>query len=138
VWFLGKAGTRRVGVRIQLRNYDFLPPSVLFVDRQARPLPDQSLGLLLRHPEESHVPPAIVNGQILVAERAPDKTFAGYLPGNHPFTERPFLCVRATWEFHIHPQHADVPWEWIRTDPAYGLDYLVTQARSCLRDDVFA
>ena len=40
--------------------------------------------------------------------------------------------------FHVHPQHADLPWEWIRTDADYGLDYLVTHARACIRDDVLA
>jgi hypothetical protein len=136
VWFLGRDGTRRVGVRMQLRNYDFLPPSMTFIDHEGRLHSDQSLGLLLRPPEQTHIPPAIFREGILVVDRA--GAFGGYLPGGHPFTERPFLCVRGTWEFHVHPQHADLPWDWIRPDPNYGLDYLLTHARANFRDDVFA
>jgi hypothetical protein len=120
-------------VRLQLRNYDGLAPSVEFLDERGRPHTQVTLGILLRAPELSHVPPYIMNGQMLVpASRV------GYLPGNHPFTDKPFLCIRGTWEFHVHPQHADVLWEWIRADPGYNLQYVIQHARDAFLPEVFA
>jgi hypothetical protein len=137
VWFVGPDHRRRVGVRIYLRNYDLTAPSLTFISPTSALLRDEDLGLLLRPPDQTKIPPARYEGQLLFAQ-SPKGTFAGYLPGGHPLTQRPFLCIRGTWEFHSHPQHADVPWEWIRTDPNYGLDYLLTHARACFREDVFA
>jgi len=137
VWFVGRDTTRRVGVRVALRNYDLTAPSLSFISSSGAHLRDEDLGLLLRPPDQTKIPPARYEGQLLFAQ-GPAGAFAGYLPGGHPLTQRAFLCIRGTWEFHSHPQHADVPWEWIRTDPNYGFDYLLTHARACFRDDVFA
>jgi hypothetical protein len=41
------------------------------------------------------------------------------------------------WEYHVHPQHAEVAWEWIRSDPGYGLQYVLEQAHAAFRPDIF-
>jgi hypothetical protein len=133
VMFEDRRRRPKAGVRLQLRNYDALPPSLEFLDDKGRPHTQVSLGILLRPPEESHVPPYVRNGMIL---QPPN--LIGYLPGNHPFTERPFLCIRGTWEFHVHPQHADILWEWIRADGSYSLQYLLEHAHHAFRPEVFA
>jgi hypothetical protein len=40
-------------------------------------------------------------------------------PGNlcagvHPVLQRPFACVRGTYEYHTHPSHLNDPWDAIR------------------------
>jgi putative metal binding uncharacterized protein len=130
--FTDRRGRTRAGVRLNLRNFDFLPPSLVFLDERLVPHRDMTLAPLLRDPEFSHVPPAVRAGTILRVKAG------GYVPGNHPFTLRPFLCIRGTWEFHMHPQHADVQWEWLRTEPGYGLQYLIEYARDALLPAAFA
>lgn len=136
VWFLDASDKRRVGVRFQLRNYDLLPASLTFIGSGGGFMSDQQLGLMLKPPDQTRVPPARYDGKVLFARGAPGG-FGGYLPGGHPITGRPFLCIRGTWEFHVHPQHADLPWDWLRGDPNYGLDYLLTHARASFRDEIF-
>jgi len=130
--FVDHHGRPRAGARLQLRNFDALPPSLEFLDASGRPHSEVTLGLLLREPQESHVPPYLLNGQIMRPVGQ-----LGYLPGNHPFTNRPFLCIRGTWEFHVHPQHADILWEWIRSDSTYSLQYLFEHAKHAFRPEVF-
>jgi len=131
VKFADRKGTVRAGVRLQLRNYDFMPPSVVFLNAESAPHSDVTLGVLLRQYEQSHVPPALHGGQMLVADNG------GYLPGGHPFTLQPLLCVRGVWEYHTHPQHAETMWESIRDDPAFGLQYVIEQAHAVFRQDLF-
>ena len=131
VKFADRMGNIRAGVRLQLRNYDFLPPSVVFLNAEGVAHSDMTLGVLLRPYEQSHVPPALQSGQMLVADNG------GYLPGGHPFTLQPFLCVRGVWEYHTHPQHAETMWESIRDDPAFGLQYVIEQAHAVFRRDLF-
>ena len=131
VMFSDRSGRVRAGVLLQMRNYDALPPSLVFLDESRRPHSQESLGVLLTDPGVSHVPPFLQNGFMLVGQAG------GYLPGTHPFTNRPFLCIRGTWEFHMHPQHADVMWEWIRNDSGYNLQYLIENAQRAFRPDLF-
>jgi hypothetical protein len=131
VMFDAPGGRTIGGVRLQLRNFDFLPPSVTFLDADEQLHTVATLGLLLRPFEQSHVPPAIRDGFMLIASTG------GYLPGMHPFTQLPFLCIRGTWEFHVHPQHADIQWEWIRSERGYGLQYLIEQARGVFQEELF-
>lgn len=46
-------------------------------------------------------------------------------PGAHPSTGRPFICMRGSREYHIHPSHTSDGWEAIRDQ--YTLGYLLTQ-----------
>jgi len=131
VQFLDQKQTVRCGVELQLRNYDFLPASVIFTNADRQPHTDMSLGSLLRPYEVSHVPPAIKDGFML------RMSGGGYLPGLHPLTLRPFLCVRGVWEYHTHPQHVEILWESIRGLPGYGLQYVIEQAHNALRPEVF-
>jgi hypothetical protein len=131
VWYRSRRGDRRVGVRLGLRNYDFLAPSLRFLRPDGTLHTDRSLGVLLAEPGQTHVPPLVRNGRILLAKDG------GYLPGNHPFTLAPFLCIRGVWEFHVHPQHADVLWEWIRADPGYGLQYVLEHSFRAFRPDLW-
>jgi len=130
--FLDRTDRPKAGARLRLRNYDALPPSVEFLDERGRPHNQVTLGVLLRAPEVSRVPPYVRNGLMLTPASG-----LGYLPGNHPFTEKPFLCVRGTWEFHVHPQHADIMWEWIRADPAYNLQYILEHAHGAFLPELF-
>lgn len=109
-----------------------MPPSLRFVRADGTLHTDQSVGVLLGTPGETHVPPLVRSGTILLASGG------GYLPGNHPFTLAPFLCIRGVWEFHAHPQHEDVLWEWIRSDNTYGLHYVIEHAYRALRTDLWA
>lgn len=132
VRFRSRAGIVRAGVELNLRNYDFFPPSVVFLDAQGRPHTQESLGVLLAPFDVSHVPPYVEEGHMFGHESG-----KGYLPGQHPFTLRPFLCIRGAWEFHSHPQHADVLWEWIRQNPDYNLPYLLEHSYQAFRRDLF-
>jgi putative metal binding uncharacterized protein len=131
VRFKDRRGNTKAGVQLLLRNYDFLPPSVTFLDENGRPHSAETLGLLLRPHPQANVPPALKDGYMLTASTG------GYLPGAHPFTQLPFLCVKGVWEYHVHPQHAEVAWEWIRTDPGYGLQSVIANAHHAFQESVF-
>ena len=46
-------------------------------------------------------------------------------PSPHPTTNRFFVCMRGTLEYHIHPSHLNDPWEGIRSN--YTLGHILTQ-----------
>lgn len=77
-----------VTVGLDYRNYDLQPPSVTFLDP------------LSRAPSDPIVKPHQVEGQRLRL----------LVPGGHPTTKRPFLCLPGVSEYHIHPEHDGDPW----------------------------
>ncbi len=46
-------------------------------------------------------------------------------PSPHPTTQRFFVCMRGTLEYHIHPSHLTDSWEAIRSN--YTLGDILTQ-----------
>jgi hypothetical protein len=43
----------------------------------------------------------------------------------HPVTGRPFICMRGSREYHVHPSHINDRWETIRDQ--FTLGYVLTQ-----------
>jgi len=88
---------RQFGVRIGLDNFDQCPPSVTFCDPIAwGPL------------DEKQAPPGGFmddTGKIIKA-----------IPGKHPHTQKPFLCVRGVREYHDHPEHSGDSWHLYRSN----------------------
>lgn len=75
------------------------------------------------------MPPSV---SLLAADGAPLTKLVGandsvFNPGPHPATGRPFICMRGTYEYHVHPSHVTDPWENLRRSPAYSLIGLLYQ-----------
>ncbi len=128
--FFKREGVSLCGVRLELRDYDFSPPSVVLIGANGRPLTALQLRAMLAPFQRSHVPPSAM--QLALPGDAND-----YIPGGHPITGLPFICIWGTAELHSHPQHANILWEWLRADPAYGLQRLVEAGREAYRDELF-
>jgi len=45
----------------------------------------------------------------------------------HNITNKPFVCMRGSREYHTHKSHVKDSWEPLRGDTAYQLDNLLTQ-----------
>ena len=50
------------------------------------------------------------HGRMLPGESWP----SGLNHGIHPVLGRPFICIRGTGEFHVHPSHLTDPWDAYR------------------------
>ena len=48
-------------------------------------------------------------------------------PSVHPSIGRPFICMRGSLEYHIHPSHVNDPWEQLRGKSGYDLGGILTQ-----------
>jgi len=75
-------------VGLDYRNYDLEPPSLTFIDP------------LTRTPVDPAFKPHQLEGQQLRL----------LVPGEHPSTKRPFLCLPGIWEYHSHPEHDGDSW----------------------------
>lgn len=82
---------RAFGVRISLADFDQLAPSVVFCD----PFTWEEIPYEKLH-RGNHMGD---NGT----------AFNVILP-EHPFTKKPFLCMRGIREYHEHPQHTGDDW----------------------------
>ena len=60
----------------------------------------------------------------LYAGRIPGGQFH---PGPHPATGRPFVCMRGSREYHLHPNHLNDSWDHYRGRDGMGLVGLVMQ-----------
>ena len=67
---------------------------------------------------------------------ATDGTFLNTAPANptsvfhagpHPTTNRPFVCMRGSREYHTHPSHVTDFWEPVKGLSRYQLDGILTQ-----------
>jgi len=77
-----------VCVGLDYTNYDLEPPSLTF------------LNPVTRLPDDPPFPPfQEVAGQ-----------GRNLVPGKHPETGRPFLCLPGVFEYHSHPEHNDGSW----------------------------
>lgn len=45
----------------------------------------------------------------------------------HPNTDRPFICMRGSREYHTHPSHLNDPWEPLKGSASYTLGGILTQ-----------
>jgi hypothetical protein len=48
-------------------------------------------------------------------------------PGPHPITNRLFLCMRGSREYHTHPSHVSDLWQNLRDTSSYDLGGILTQ-----------
>lgn len=96
---------RAFGVRIELDDFDLVPPSVTFCDPWSwRPLTAE----------------ATVRGNHL----EPNGKAWNVILDAHPITNRTFLCVRGTREYHSHPQHSGD--DWMQYRGSIGVFYLLS------------
>lgn len=47
--------------------------------------------------------------------------------GPHPTTNRPFICMRGSWEYHTHPSHLADLWENVKGKSSFTLGGILTQ-----------
>jgi hypothetical protein len=80
-------------------------------------------------PDWNELPPAIrlmdCNGSYLT--NIPRDPTGVFNPSAHPTTGKPFICMRGSLEYHIHPSHVNDPWEQLRNKSAYDLGGICTQ-----------
>jgi putative metal binding uncharacterized protein len=90
----------RVPLRVKMTCADWneFPPSIALLDREGE--------FLINIPRD---PAGVFN------------------PSVHPATGRPFICMRGSLEYHIHPSHVNDPWELLRGKSAYDLGGILTQ-----------
>src|SRR5207302_435088 len=93
VFRLGNAHARLVGVEMELRNYDFLPASVKYVDSTGAAFDWPGLAPFVR------------------AFPDPQGTARRWIVEAHAATGLPFLCRRGTFEYHTHVQHRHDRWD---------------------------
>lgn len=48
-------------------------------------------------------------------------------PSPHPVTNRLFICMKGTREYHTHPSHVSDPWENLRGHSSYSIGGIITQ-----------
>jgi len=48
-------------------------------------------------------------------------------PSPHPVTNRFFVCMRGSREYHTHPSHVNDPWESLKNSGNYTLGGILTQ-----------
>ena len=48
-------------------------------------------------------------------------------PSPHPLTNRLFICMRGTREYHTHPSHVGDPWDSLRDQSSYTIGGILTQ-----------
>ena len=88
-------GGRAFGVRVDLRGYDQVAPSITFRDPttwELAPYATLPVGQLVDDPAK--VQSVVLDG--------------------HPTLKRPFLCLRGVREYHEHPQHDGDDWAMYR------------------------
>lgn len=94
--------TARDGAHLRLRftcdDWNDLPPSVEFLDWEGR-----SLASIARDPGG-------------VFNNSP-----------HPYTRKPFICMKGVREYHTHPSHRNDAWEAIRGGDRFTLGGILTQ-----------
>lgn len=70
----------------------------------------------------NEAPPSVtlhtLDGSLITA--APTNPTGIFHPSPHPTTQRFFVCMRGTLEYHTHPSHINDPWEAIRSNFTLG------------------
>jgi len=85
-------------IRLICDNWNELPPSIVLLDQQGN-----FLSTPLRDPA------GIFNA------------------GPHPVTNRPFICMRGSREYHTHPSHTGDHWDNVKMLSGYDMGGIVTQ-----------
>jgi hypothetical protein len=104
-----------VCIEFDYTNYDLEPPSLTIIDpfTGAPGLP--YLPVLHVDREAQAVQPLV--------------------PGPHPDTGLPFLCIPGTWEFHSHMEHTNEPWLGeLRRNRAGSLAVLTSRIAGAFHD----
>jgi hypothetical protein len=84
-------------VRMRCENYDQLPASIELLSEE---------GNYLTVTPSGH---GVING------------------GNHPTTNRPFICSPGSREYHTHPSHLGDAWENYKGKSGFDLGGMLTQ-----------
>lgn len=75
------------------------------------------------------LPPSITlhaaDGSLLTA--ALSNPTGVFHPAPHPITNRLFICMRGSREYHTHPSHVSDPWEKHKGTSSYDLGGILTQ-----------
>lgn len=114
---------------LQLRRWRILgreyPALELMFDHESRP----PLRLRLVCDNWNELPPSIElldqEGNFLSA--APRDPAGVFNPGPHPMTQKPFICMRGSREYHTHPSHLDDHWDRLKLRSDYDLGGILTQ-----------
>jgi hypothetical protein len=79
--------------------------------------------------EWNDLPPSIslhaADGAFLTA--TPPNQTGVFHAGPHPLTNRPFICMRGSREFHTHPSHVSDLWENAKNGSSFTLGGILTQ-----------
>jgi len=79
----------------------------------------------------NELPPSIVllssEGRELAGPEAPRNHTNVFNASPHPITQKPFICMRGSREYHTHSSHTSDHWENIKTLPSYQLGEILTQ-----------
>lgn len=95
-----------------------------FKDPQLRPL-----RLVFECDGWDSQPPSIVlcDAAGVTLKSLPTNPTGIFNAGPHPSLGRPFVCMRGTREYHIHPSHTSDAWDALRGHPSYTLGGILTQ-----------
>lgn len=106
-------------IEFDYTNYDLEPPSLTFIDP------------FTGGPGAPYLPIVHVDQET--------KSAQALVPGPHPATGLPFLCIQGTWEYHSHMEHTNEPWLGeLRRNRAGSLAVLASRVASALDDIGFA
>jgi len=90
-------GRKPFRIRMRCDRYDELPPAVDLLDETGIYLTQTPTGS------------GVING------------------GNHPGTQRPFICSPGSLEYHTHPSHLNDAWENYKGKSGFDLGGILTQ-----------
>lgn len=58
-----------------------------------------------------------------------------YNQSPHKSTQKPFVCMRGSFEYHTHPSHINDPWSQFRGSSAYTLGEILSQLWNAWKKD---
>jgi hypothetical protein len=88
-----------------------------------------TLRVRLQCDEWNDLPPSITlhtaDGAFLTT--TPPNPSGVFHAGPHPLTNRPFICMRGSREYHTHPSHVSDLWENVKNGSSFTLGGILTQ-----------
>ena len=102
-------GNGVIGLRIKMdcNDWDERPPSIELLTPEGNPLPKDQI------PAGTGV----------------------YNPSPHKNTQRPFVCMRGSFEYHTHTSHINDPWPQFRGLSGYTLGEILSQLWNAWKKD---
>jgi hypothetical protein len=94
------AGRSELRIRLTAANWNEAPPSVALLDG---------------------------DGNLLAPAQLPKNAGSVFHPGLHPVTQKAFVCMAGTLEYHIHPNHLNDGWQNYKCKAAYTVGGIATQ-----------